>query len=107
MEGLGRTCFASTLEPIVGDTPTVAWQVFERIQSVKAIDWYFCDGLWFSQAQIDRNTTATVFIDAFASPKHHTATRWTKVELKCFASGKWLSLAGDVNALVLIVVCPK
>jgi hypothetical protein len=40
MEGLGRTEFASALEPVVGDTPTVAWQVFEFIQSVEMIDWY-------------------------------------------------------------------
>jgi hypothetical protein len=42
--------FRLSLEPIVGDTPTVAWQVLELVQSVKVIDWYLRDDLWFGQA---------------------------------------------------------
>ena len=84
---------ASNSEPIVCDTPTVARQVVERIQSVEVIDGDLCDGLWFGQAQIDRNAAATLFIDLLASPERHTATRWTEVELKGLAPGKWLSLS--------------
>jgi hypothetical protein len=99
--------FAWALEPVVRDTPTVALQVFERIQSVKVIDWYAGDSLWLGQAQIDRHAATTVFVDLLASPERDATTRRTKVKLKLVASDERLSLARDLDALVLIIVCPK
>ena len=95
------------LEPIVCDTPAIAWQVFERIQSVKVIDGDLRDGLGIGKAQIDSNAAATLRIDLFASPEGDAATRWTKVEFKRLASGERLSSTGDRDAFVLVVVCPK
>jgi hypothetical protein len=97
----------SALEPIVHDASTVAWQVFKRVQAIKVIDWYVCDGPWIGQAQIDRNAATTLFIDLLTSPKGHAATRWTKVKLKCLAPCEKLSLARDLNAFVFVVVSPK
>ena len=88
MERLGRTHLASASEPIVGDAPSVARQVFKSVQAVEVIDWDLCDCAWFGQAQIDCDATLPLFIDLLASPKRNAPTDLAKVELNCFASCK-------------------
>lgn len=44
---------APQLEPIVGDTFAVSWQVVEGVETVKVIDWQICYALWLTEANVN------------------------------------------------------
>jgi hypothetical protein len=84
---------ARALEPIVSDTATVSWQVFERVESVEVVDGYLCHSVGLGETQIHGNAAAPMFILALPAPECDAATRGAKVELKCLAPDVGPSLA--------------
>lgn len=99
------------LKPQVANAPTVARQVFERIQPVEMIDRKLCHCLWRRQTKVDRHATAPVGFEAKPAPTQHAATGRTEANFKGGVGFGSARVSGGramkVNALALIVVRPK
>lgn len=104
---LVRTVPATALGPIVSDTPTVSWQVFECVEPVKVVDGYLCHRLGLGETQVHGYAAAPIFTLLLRAPKGYAAANGAEVELECLASDVGLSLACDSNGFALIVVSPE
>jgi hypothetical protein len=81
-----------TLEPVISDTSTVAWQIFERIQPVKVVDGYLCHKVGFGETKVDGDAAAPLFISPLRTPEGDTAANGTEMEFNRFAPDVRLSL---------------
>lgn len=69
-------------EPHILDRAPVSWKVIKAFQAVEMIDWQTRNWLRFGQADVHRDTAATVFILRKTSPSNNASAGGTKQDFQ-------------------------
>jgi hypothetical protein len=76
------TSVADTLKPQVAYAAAVAGKIFERIQPIEMVNPQLRNGLRRRQPDIDSYASASLFVQADASPAKHAAAGWAEVNFQ-------------------------
>jgi hypothetical protein len=74
-----------TLEPVVGNAPTVSRQVIKCVQSVEVVNGNLPYSFGFRKAQVDGNPATPLLIRLLSTPEGHASADRTEVKLEGLA----------------------
>ena len=82
MCGSPRDRRLANLEPQVANAAAISGKIFERIESVEAVDWEVRDCLRKRKSNVHSNTPASALLKAQAAPAKYTTACRAKVNFK-------------------------
>src|SRR5262245_29760192 len=104
---IGRSWIAgASSEPVVADALPVARQVFERVEALEMVDREVRDGARLGQAEVDGDAAASFLVGFERAPVGDATALGAEMELDRLAADVHRGRSRDMDAFVLVVVCP-
>jgi len=94
-------------EPKVSYATTVSREILPLLQPVEVVDRKVSDRIRLRQAQIDRNSSAAVFVGFQGTPVSDAPARGAEVEPERISTHLGLGHTRDSDAFALVAVCPE